>query len=73
MPEFEHKNLRKLNTFYCVHKILARNFSSRKFMENTFYNSHVTHCANDLELEDQDLNALRQVIEFSESEFPWSH
>lgn len=49
MPEFEHKNLRKLNTFYCVHKILARNFSSRKFMENTFYNSHVIHCANDLE------------------------
>lgn len=70
MPEFEYKNLHKVNSFYCVQKVLARNFSSRKFIEKTFYNSHVIHCANDLELKDQDLNALRQVIEFSESEFP---
>lgn len=30
-------------------------------------------CANDLELKDQDLNALKQVIYFTESEFPWSY
>lgn len=75
------RSCQNLNTIIdpkSIHFIVSTKYqqqlsSVERLPGKTFYNSDVIQCANDLELKDQDLNALRQVIYFPESEFPWSY